>query len=101
MGTVIVGNSAQVRSGLSRSDVALQDEAVESRQFIPRKEFLDSPTSIYNRKWAIRPWWLISWTLQQLGLYEKQVALGKLPTAQYVIVSNVEVRPRLILEIAF
>ncbi|KAL8787416.1 MAG: hypothetical protein Q9195_007791 [Heterodermia aff. obscurata] len=66
------------------------DEAVQRRQFIPRKEFLDSPTSIYNRKWTIRPWWLVSWTLQQLGLYEKQAALGKLPTAQYVIVSNVE-----------
>ncbi|CAF9914300.1 MAG: hypothetical protein HETSPECPRED_001944 [Heterodermia speciosa] len=90
LGTVIVGNIAQVRSDLSVSDPALQDEAVERRQFIPRKDFLESPTSVYNRKWAIRPWWLVSWTLHQLGLYEKQAALGKLPKAQYVIVSNVE-----------
>ena len=81
--------------------MALQDEAVARRQFIPRKEFLDSPTSIYNRKWAIRPWWLVSWTLHQLGLYEKRATLGKLPAAQYVIVSNVEVCLRLTLQLAF
>lgn len=58
---------------------------------IPLKEFLDAPTSIYSRKWAIRPWWLISWGLKQLGFFEKQAALGRLPTARYVIIPNVEV----------
>ena len=69
----------------------MQDEAVEKRHLIPLQEFLDAPTSIYSRKWAIRPWWLISWGLKQLGLFEKQAALGRLPSARYVVLPNVEV----------
>ena len=59
---------------------------------IPFQEFIDAPTSIYSRSWALKPWWLISWGLQQLGFFEKHAALGKLPTARYVVISNVEVR---------
>lgn len=58
---------------------------------IPWLEFFDVPTSIYSRSWSIKPWWLISWSLKQLGLFEKRAALGQLPTARYVIVPNVEV----------
>ena len=65
---------------------------MSKRHMIPLQEFLDAPTSIYNRSWSIRPWWLISWSLKQLGLFEKHATLGKLPTARYVVVPNVEVR---------
>lgn len=50
------------------------------------------PTGIYGRSsWAVRPWWLVEWGLRQLGVFEKQAALGKLPTKRYVVVANVEV----------
>jgi charged multivesicular body protein 7 len=59
---------------------------------IPCQEFLDASTSIYSRSWSIKPWWLLSWSLKQLGFFEKHTTLGRLPTAQYVVVPNVEVR---------
>ena len=82
--------SVSTRIGAS-ADGMLKDEAVEKRHMIPLQEFLDAPTSIYSRKWTIQPWWLISWGLRQLGLLEKHTALGKLPTARYVVIPNVEV----------
>lgn len=58
---------------------------------IPVQEYLDAPNSIYSRTWSIKPWWLISWSLKQLGLFERRAVLGQLPTARYVVVPNVEV----------
>ena len=72
--------------------MGFQDEAVKKRHMIPVQEFLDAPNSIYSRSWSIQPWWLISWSLKRLGLFGQYAALGQLPTARYVLVSNAEVR---------
>lgn len=69
----------------------VQDDAIEKRHLIPLQEFLDAPTSIYARKWAVRPWWLVSWTLHQLGLWERRAVVGRLPEARYAVVPNIEV----------
>lgn len=58
---------------------------------IPLGSFINSPTSIYERSWAISPWWVLSWGLKKLGLRIDGTAKGKLQRSQYVVVSNVEV----------
>ncbi|MCJ1378471.1 hypothetical protein MMC17_001570 [Xylographa soralifera] len=64
--------------------------AVAEGRMIPLPDFLNLPTSIYERKGAGSPWFLVSWTLRQLGLRRVQsVKLGS-PTGRYVLVGNVE-----------
>lgn len=58
---------------------------------IPLRRFLHATSSIYDRKWNVSPWGLLSWGLQQLGLVNGASADERLRVAQYVIVHNVEV----------
>jgi len=58
---------------------------------IPLESFINSPTSIYERSWAVSPWWVLSWSLKKFGLRGDGTTKGKLQRGQYVVVSNVEV----------
>ncbi|MCJ1437152.1 hypothetical protein MMC27_006537 [Xylographa pallens] len=64
--------------------------AVVEGRMIPLPEFLNSSTSIYERKGAGSPWFLVSWALQQLGLRRVQSVTLNSPTGGYVLVGNVE-----------
>lgn len=57
----------------------------------PYAEYLAAHKSIYNRTWTVQPWWLLSWGLRQLGLFESSTSAGTLPAGRFVILQNVEV----------
>ena len=58
---------------------------------IPQQDFLHTTTSIYDQKWTMRPWGLLSWGLKQIGLVNGASADDRLRVGQYVMVRNVEV----------
>ncbi|MCJ1404028.1 hypothetical protein MMC11_007252 [Xylographa trunciseda] len=64
--------------------------AVEEGHMIPLPDFLNSPTSIYERKGAGPPWSLVSWALRQIGLIRVQSIKLDRPKGSYVLVENVE-----------
>lgn len=66
------------------------DEAVSQRQMLPYEEFQAGSKSIYNRRWTVQPWWLLSWGLNQLGIGDPLSRPDKLPIRRFVIVRNVE-----------
>ncbi|MCJ1288386.1 hypothetical protein MMC26_007742 [Xylographa opegraphella] len=64
--------------------------AVAEGRMIALQDFLNSPTSIYEREESITPWSLVSWALRKFGLRRVQsVELGS-PMSRYVLVGNVE-----------
>ncbi|RFU26599.1 hypothetical protein B7463_g9731, partial [Scytalidium lignicola] len=65
-------------------------EAVAKKEMIPVLEYLAAKDSIYQRSWAIRPWAVVSWGLQQLGLTGGQYGDDSLPTGNFVVLSNLE-----------
>jgi hypothetical protein len=62
---------------------------------IPMQDFLNSPTSIYEKSWKVRPWWLVSWGLKQLGLTGRAFSGDRLQIGEYVILHNLEVISKL------
>lgn len=61
------------------------------------KEFLAAKESIYQRKWTVSPWQILSWGMRQLGLLPSFMADENLPTDSLVVMANVEVSDTLFL----
>lgn len=64
---------------------------MSQRRMMPYAEFLTAHSSIYQRTWTVQPWWLLSWGLRQLGLFESSTSAKTLPAGRFVILQNVEV----------
>ncbi|POS88156.1 hypothetical protein EPUL_000325 [Erysiphe pulchra] len=64
-------------------------EGIEKGQLIPRKEFMQAFSSIYEKSWAKWPWQALSQGLKQLGFY-RNPKLDKSSTGEFVLLENIE-----------
>lgn len=61
------------------------------------KDFLAAKESIYQRKWTVSPWQVLSWGMRQLGLLPSFMANENLPSDSLVVMANVEVSDTLLI----
>lgn len=66
-------------------------DGVSNKEFIPLKEFISSPTSIYKSSWVPSPWSVVRWGLKRIGVLGEPGFGDKLETANIVVLRNVEV----------
>lgn len=67
-----------------------QEEGLSQRHLIPFSEFLSARNNINTQSWTSHSWWLLSWGLKQLGIFNT-ASTGRLPADRFVILGNVEV----------
>ena len=70
---------------------AVLGDAVKRKELLPMREFLDAQQSIYARSWALSPWQIVNWGLQQLGVVGGATMDDGLVKADLVVMANVEV----------
>lgn len=64
-------------------------EAVENKELVPLRQFLEQKESIYSRSWSV--WGLAGWVLKTAGVTDFLKGSGdKVPKGQFVVVENVE-----------
>jgi charged multivesicular body protein 7 len=76
------------------------NDAALKKEMIPLREFLTSSESIYRRSWGMTPWSVLSWGLRQLGVTGGPQSDDTLPSAQLVIISNVDNAAKKMAELA-
>ncbi|KAH7398267.1 Snf7-domain-containing protein [Pyrenochaeta sp. MPI-SDFR-AT-0127] len=70
---------------------AVFHEAVQKKEMIPLKDFLNSKESIYKTSWIPSPWQVLQWSLRQVGVLGQPRSPEKLDVGNFVVVKNVEV----------
>ncbi|KAF1846724.1 uncharacterized protein K460DRAFT_286508 [Cucurbitaria berberidis CBS 394.84] len=70
---------------------AVFHEAVQKKEMIPRKDFLNSKESIYKTSWIPSPWTVLRWGLRQVGVLGQLKSPDKLEVGNFVVVKNIEV----------
>lgn len=70
---------------------AVFHEAVQKKEMILLKDFLNSKTSIYKTSWIPTPWSALQWSLRTVGVLGKAAPPDKLAVKNYVVLKNVEV----------
>ena len=65
---------------------------------IPLKIFLNTPTNIYEQRRSVKPWWVVLWALNLLGLQENSLSKPSLQEERFVLVKNVEVDSDVLLQ---
>jgi charged multivesicular body protein 7 len=70
---------------------AVFHEAVQKREMIPLKEFLNSKESIYKTSWIPSPWQVLQWSLRQVGVLGNPRSPDKLGAGTFVVVKNIEI----------
>ena len=58
---------------------------------MPLRDFLAAKESVYEHRWTVSPWQVLSWGLRQIGLLPFSNADEKLPEGNFVIMANLEV----------
>lgn len=71
---------------------AVVQDAVDRKELVPLKEFLDAKKSIYAKAWIPTPWQAVSWGLKQLGVVGGESAEDRLVAGNFVVMANLEVR---------
>lgn len=66
-------------------------DAVSKKEFLPLKDFLNSPTNIYKTSWIPSPWSVLQWGLKQIGIIGQPGFGDKLEVGNFVVLSNLEV----------
>jgi charged multivesicular body protein 7 len=66
-------------------------EAVQKKEMIPLKDFVNSKESIYKTSWIPSPWKVLQWGLRQVGVLGQPQSPDKLGAGNLVVVKNVEV----------
>lgn len=66
-------------------------EAVQKKEMIPLKDFLNSKKSIYKSSWIPSPWKVLQWSLRQVGVLGQPRSPEKLDVGNFVVIKNVEV----------
>jgi charged multivesicular body protein 7 len=70
---------------------AVFHEAVQKKEMIPLKNFLNSKESIYKTSWIPSPWKVLQWGLRQVGVLGQPQSPDRLGSGDLVVVKNVEV----------
>jgi charged multivesicular body protein 7 len=70
---------------------AVFHEAVQKKEMIPRKDFLNAKESIYKTSWLPSPWKVLQWSLRQVGVLGQPQSPDALGVGNFVVVKNVEV----------
>ncbi|KAF1945251.1 hypothetical protein EJ02DRAFT_339128 [Clathrospora elynae] len=70
---------------------AVFHEAVQKKEMIPLKDFINSKESIYKTSWIPSPWKVLQWSLRQVGVLGQPQSPDKLGVGNFVVVKNVEV----------
>jgi len=73
---------------------AVVQDAIDKKELVPLKEFLNAQKSIYAKTWVPTPWQAVSWGLKQLGVIGGEPAEDKLVAGTFVVMANLEVRQR-------
>lgn len=69
---------------------AVVDDAIQKRELIPLREFLEAQKSVYARSWVPSAGQVVRWGLKQLGVMGDS-AEDRLVAGNFVIMANVEV----------
>lgn len=69
---------------------AVFKEAVQKKEMIPLKDFVNSKESIYRTSWIPSPWKVLQWSLRQVGVLG-QTQPHQLASGNFVFVKNVEI----------
>jgi charged multivesicular body protein 7 len=70
---------------------AVFHEAVQKKEMIPLKEFLNSKESIYKTSWIPSPWKVVQWGLRQVGVLGQPKLVDKLGAGDFVVLKNTEI----------
>jgi charged multivesicular body protein 7 len=71
---------------------AVVQDAIDKKELVPLKEFLNAPKSIYAKNWVPTPWQAVSWGLKQLGVIGGEPTEDRLVAGSFVVMANLEVR---------
>jgi charged multivesicular body protein 7 len=71
---------------------AVVHDAIDKKELVPLKEFLNAQKSIYAKNWVPTPWQAVSWGLKQLGVMGGEPTEDKLVAGSFVVMANLEVR---------
>jgi charged multivesicular body protein 7 len=71
---------------------AVVQDAIDKKELVPLKEFLNIQKSIYAKNWVPTPWQAVSWGLKQLGVMGGEQTEDKLVAGSFVVMANLEVR---------
>jgi charged multivesicular body protein 7 len=66
-------------------------DAVQKKELIPLKDFMNSKESIYKTSWIPSPWQVLQWSLRQVGVLGLPKSPEKLVAADFVVLKNVEI----------
>ncbi|KAJ4368188.1 hypothetical protein N0V83_006544 [Neocucurbitaria cava] len=70
---------------------AVFHEAVQNKEMIPLKDFLNAKESIYKTSWIPSPWKVLRWSLRQVGVLGELKSPDKLEVGNFVVVKNIEI----------
>lgn len=70
---------------------AVFHEAVQKKEMLPLKDFLNAKESIYKTSWVPSPWKVLQWSLRRVGVLGEPQAPQKIVVSNFVVVKNVEV----------
>lgn len=70
---------------------AVVQDALDRKELVPLKEFLETKKSVYARSWIPTPWQAVSWGLRQLGVTGGESVEDKLVAGSFVVMANLEV----------
>lgn len=70
---------------------AVVQDAVDRKELVPLREFMEAKKSMYARSWIPTPWQAVSWGLKQLGVTGGEAAEDKLIAGSFVVMANLEV----------
>ncbi|TQS36428.1 hypothetical protein Golomagni_03124 [Golovinomyces magnicellulatus] len=65
-------------------------EGMANGQLIPRKEFMEAASSIYQKSWSIWPWYTLTRIFKQFGNFRSFSRDEVLPAMELVVLGNLE-----------
>jgi charged multivesicular body protein 7 len=70
---------------------AVFHDAVQKKEMVPLKEFMNSKESIYKTSWLPSPWKIVQWGLRQVGVIGQPKLADTLGAGSFVVLKNTEV----------
>jgi charged multivesicular body protein 7 len=77
---------------------AVFHDAVQKKEMIPLKDFMNAKESIYKTSWLPSPWKVVQWGLRQVGVIGQPKLADTLGVGSFVVLKNTEVAAEAVLK---
>ncbi|RKF72136.1 uncharacterized protein GcM1_249213 [Golovinomyces cichoracearum] len=83
-------HALETENGRPLSIGIVSREGIANGQLIPRKEFMEAVSSIYQKSWSSWPWYTFTHFLKQFGNFRSFSRNEVLPVMELVVLENLE-----------